>query len=230
MFGVKGENNASQTQTTEIGSAAAGMAIPAIAPADPAIAEKMQTEKVATESASDPKSPVMNGGLEIVDEKAALADVDRPAEAEHSGLNHETERVTSNHSLETSSPIYPPGDVPFPTLDGQTDGALLEAESDKKQDRRTTFSASERSARESNGENTIYNQNSTKRRRRATTKGSRRGPTFPYDVVGRDDAEECCGMIQGHLVQFPYDWLETEEKDNHWLYQADLLAPKEIYN
>lgn len=226
MFGIKGENDASQPQTTETGSAAAGMAIPAIAPADPAIAEK-----VATESASDPKGPILHGVLETVDEKTALADVDRPpAEAEHSGLNHETERVTSNHSPEMSSPIYPPGNVPFPTLDGQTDGALLEAQSDRKQDRRTTFSASERSARESNGENTIYNQNSTKRRRRATTKGSRRGPIFPYDVVGREDAEECCGMIQGHLVQFPYDWLEAEEKDNHWLYQADLLAPKEIYN
>ena len=95
-------------------------------------------------------------------------------------------------------------------------------------DRRATFSSAEKSAPESGSTANPYNHNSTRRRRRTTTKSSRRGPVFPYELLSRDDAEELCRMIQGTLVQFPYDWLEAEEKDNHWLYQADLLAPKEI--
>ncbi|KAI1120803.1 phospholipase D [Nemania abortiva] len=230
MFGHKGEHDGVKPQMTEIGGAAATLAAPAIASAGPGILGKLPTEKAALGHESYPKSPITNGGLEILNEKTPLPDSDELGEAEDGVTSLETEKITTKQSLETPSPIYPPGDVPFPTLDGQPDGVHPEAQNDKKQDRRTTFSASEKSAPGSNGESTIYNQNSTKRRRRATTKGSRRGPTFPYDVLSRDDAEECCNMIQGHLVQFPYDWLETEEKDNHWLYQADLLAPKEIYN
>ncbi|KAI1734177.1 phospholipase D [Xylaria scruposa] len=230
MFGDKGEHDKAKPQMTEISGAAAGVAAPAIAAAGPAILENIQTEKAVTGHENDPRTRDTNGGLETVNEKVALFGPDQPDDAGQGDLDIETEKVTTKQSLETSSPIQPPGSFPFPTLDEQTDGMHLEAQNDKKQDRRTTFSASEKSAPVSSVENTIYNQNSTKRRRRATTKGSRRGPTFPYDVVGREDAEECCSMIQGHLVQFPYDWLEGEEKDNHWLYQADLLAPKEIYN
>jgi phospholipase D1/2 len=65
---------------------------------------------------------------------------------------------------------------------------------------------------------------SVRRRRRATTKGSRRGFTIE-DMPSRADAEELMNMTQGHLVQFPYDWLLTEEHNGNWGYQVDGVAP-----
>ncbi|KAF2964572.1 hypothetical protein GQX73_g8995 [Xylaria multiplex] len=227
MFGQKKENDEAKPQTADISGAAANIAAPAIAPAGPGILETLQ-EKTAPRRESAPTASPTNGGLETLHEKMSLPDPDEPEDVEQGDLTLETEKVATKRSQEAPSPVHPPSDVPFPTFEGGPDGVHLETQNDKKQDRRTTFSASEKSAPVSNGESTIYNHNSMKRRRRATTKGSRRGPIFPYDVLSREDAEECCSMIQGHLVQFPYDWLETEEKDNHWLYQADLLAPKEI--
>lgn len=35
-------------------------------------------------------------------------------------------------------------------------------------------------------------------------------------------------MVQGHLVTWPYDWLEKEEQGGNWLYSIDGLAPLEI--
>ncbi|KAJ2978052.1 hypothetical protein NUW58_g7617 [Xylaria curta] len=228
MFGRRDEQEETKPQSTEIGGVAAAVVGPAIAPTGPDILETLYSEKAPAEHESDARAPTTRGGLETLNEKMPLPGSSRPGDTEQGSPHLETEKATTKESLEAPSPIRPSGDVPFPALDGQPDGVHLEMQDDKKQDRRTTFSVSERSAAGSNGENTIYNQNQTKRRRRATTKGSRRGPTFPYDVLSREDAEECCSMIQGYLVQFPYDWLEAEEKDNHWLYQADLLAPKEI--
>jgi phospholipase D1/2 len=42
------------------------------------------------------------------------------------------------------------------------------------------------------------------------------------------DAEELLGMVQGHLVMFPYDWLAKEELNSNWLYQVDQVAPLQI--
>ncbi|EPE08215.1 phospholipase d1 [Ophiostoma piceae UAMH 11346] len=74
-------------------------------------------------------------------------------------------------------------------------------------------------------------QGSVKKRRRATTRGSRRGLQGNTDeILSKADAEELCNMIQGHIVQFPYDWLLTEEGNGNWLYQVDQVAPLQIYN
>ncbi|KAI1430526.1 phospholipase D [Xylaria sp. CBS 124048] len=221
MFGQKSESDETKSQIPEIGGAVAGVGIPAaLAASGTGILEKDPI-------AGDSRIPTINGAQ---NEKTPLPEVRRPDDAKQRDLSLDTEKVGTKQPQETPSPTQPSGGVPFPTLDGTPEGLYLEPQNDKKRDRRTTFSASERSAPGSNSGSAIHAQNSTRRRRRATTKGSRRGPVFPYDVLSREDAEECCSMIQGHLVQFPYDWLETEEKDNHWLYQADLLAPKEIYN
>ena len=48
--------------------------------------------------------------------------------------------------------------------------------------------------------------NTHKGRRRATTRSSRREFHASDDVIGRADAEELMGMVQGHLVVWPYDW------------------------
>ncbi|KAI2640170.1 phospholipase D [Xylaria nigripes] len=227
MFGPKGDSDETKPQMTETSGAAGGIGpIAAIPSPGPGIPEKM----AVLGHESDPKAPMINGGLESLNEKKPLTDMHQPDCAKQRDLGLETEKVGIKQPSDSPSPTQPSGEIPFPTLDGQPDSLHVEANNNKRRDRRTTFSASEKSAQASNSGSTIHNQNSTKRRRRATTKGSRRGPIFPYDVLNREDAEECCSMIQGHLVQFPYDWLETEEKDNHWLYQADLLAPKEIYN
>ncbi|KAF8244496.1 phospholipase D [Wilcoxina mikolae CBS 423.85] len=64
---------------------------------------------------------------------------------------------------------------------------------------------------------------STRRRRRATTRSSKSG-----DVMEPDRAESTLSMIQGHLVQWPYDWLVREQEAGNWLYSIDQLAPIEI--
>ena len=71
----------------------------------------------------------------------------------------------------------------------------------------------------------------TKRRRRATTKSSGGKPILSQgmeDVLSKDEAEGLLKLIQGSLVQWPYDWLEREEKGGNWLYNIDQLAPLEI--
>ncbi|KAF2718785.1 phospholipase D [Polychaeton citri CBS 116435] len=80
----------------------------------------------------------------------------------------------------------------------------------------------------------VHKSDSTKqqqRRRRATTKSSARPPGLhPEEVLGREEAEELLKLVQGHLVQWPYDWLEKEEKTGNWLYNIDQIAPLEIYD
>ncbi|KAK5130280.1 hypothetical protein LTR08_002240 [Meristemomyces frigidus] len=70
---------------------------------------------------------------------------------------------------------------------------------------------------------------SQKRRRRATTKSSTR-PGFVEEVLGKEEAEELLKLVQGTLVNWPYDWLEKEERGGNWLYSIDQLAPLEIYD
>ena len=45
-----------------------------------------------------------------------------------------------------------------------------------------------------------------KRRRRTTTRSSRREFHASDDIISRADAVELMGMVQGHLVTWPYDW------------------------
>ena len=46
---------------------------------------------------------------------------------------------------------------------------------------------------------------STKRRRRGTTK-SRAAFSNDEPVMGRSEAEEMMKLVQGHIVEWPYDW------------------------
>jgi len=72
------------------------------------------------------------------------------------------------------------------------------------------------------------NTSTQKRRRRATTRGSRREFKASDDIISLADAEELLSMVQGHLVTWPYDWLAREEQGGNWLYSIDGLAPLEI--
>jgi len=76
-------------------------------------------------------------------------------------------------------------------------------------------------------QNGVNHSNTTKRRRRATTRSSR---TVPGQLLGLDMAEKMLGMVQGHLVMWPHDWLAKEQETGNWLYNIDQLAPIEIYD
>ncbi|CAK3952598.1 Phospholipase D1 [Lecanosticta acicola] len=86
----------------------------------------------------------------------------------------------------------------------------------------------EMTATQSSQGNTLQYTASQKRRRRATTKSSAR--PVPDDILGREEAEELLNLVQGHLVHWPYDWLEKEERGSNWLYTVDTIAPLEIYD
>ncbi|KAF7563030.1 hypothetical protein G7046_g1119 [Stylonectria norvegica] len=132
------------------------------------------------------------------------------------------------HPVEAPSPVYSVGETPFPSF--ENNAKFLEPQtSTKNRDRRTTFSTLEKpSSRETNAP-PPGQFGSVKRRRRATTKNSRRGFSIE-DMPSRSDAEELLNMVQGNLVQFPYDWLLTEEHNGNWGYQVDGVAPLAIYN
>ncbi|KAL8817506.1 MAG: hypothetical protein Q9223_003669 [Gallowayella weberi] len=71
-----------------------------------------------------------------------------------------------------------------------------------------------------------HNATQQKRRRRGNTQNTDKEFKASDDLMSKADAEVLVGMVQGHLVNWPYDWLENE-KDN-WLYAIDNLAPLEI--
>ncbi|PHH65559.1 hypothetical protein CDD81_1994 [Ophiocordyceps australis] len=96
-------------------------------------------------------------------------------------------------------------------------------------DRRATFPALEKQASREVSAPPPGQIGSIKRRRRATTKGSRRGLSHE-EMPSRANAEELLKMVQGAVVQFPYDWLHTEERNGNWGFQVDSVAPLAIYN
>jgi phospholipase D1/2 len=51
-----------------------------------------------------------------------------------------------------------------------------------------------------------WGSGSARRRRRATTTRSRRDFSAADDILSVDEAEELLGLVQGHLVMWPYDW------------------------
>jgi phospholipase D1/2 len=130
------------------------------------------------------------------------------------------------NSHDVPSPIFPSGDTPFPAFDG-SNGKFLEPQREKSRERRATFSPLEKPASRETSVPASQNIGSVKRRRRATTKGSRRGLP-PDEVLPQAEAEELLSLVQGQLVQFPYDWLVTEEANGNWGFQVDGVAPLQI--
>ncbi|KAK1246818.1 hypothetical protein MKX08_000620 [Trichoderma sp. CBMAI-0020] len=143
--------------------------------------------------------------------------------------------TTENQSsLEPPSPVYAQGDVPFPPMD--TSSSSKPVSRSKSRDRRPTFSTLDKpSSKDTNAAPPLAPATATatggtvKRRRRATTKGSRRGLLIE-EMPTRGEAEQLLGLVQGNVVEFPYDWLLTEEHNGNWGYQVDGVAPIAIYN
>ncbi|KAJ5288491.1 hypothetical protein N7478_001521 [Penicillium angulare] len=71
---------------------------------------------------------------------------------------------------------------------------------------------------------------SRRRRRRGTTIGSKREFHAADEVMDSQRAEDLLNKTQGHLILWPYDWLEKEEQGGNWLYALDQISPLEIYN
>jgi len=71
---------------------------------------------------------------------------------------------------------------------------------------------------------------SKRSRRRATTKSSTRAFHAADDnaLLEKEDAKKLLELVQGHLVVWPYEWLESEEQHGGWLYTVDQIAPLEI--
>ncbi|KAJ3524641.1 hypothetical protein NM208_g11979 [Fusarium decemcellulare] len=163
-----------------------------------------------------------------MNEKQGLQDAEGASTRPNTGLDSET-AVDTQRPIEAPSPVYSQGDVPFPAFES-SNGRFLEPQtSTKNRERRTTFSTLEKpSSRETNAP-PPGQFGSVKRRRRATTKNSRRGFTID-DMPTRAQAEDLLNMVQGNVVQFPYDWLLTEEQNGNWGYQVDGVAPLAIYN
>ncbi|KAK0269983.1 Phospholipase D1 [Friedmanniomyces endolithicus] len=73
-----------------------------------------------------------------------------------------------------------------------------------------------------------HSASQTKQRKRRGTAGRSVGAM--EEVLGREEAEDLMGLVQGTVVLWPYDWLEREERGGNWLYNIDQLAPLEIYD
>lgn len=83
----------------------------------------------------------------------------------------------------------------------------------------------------STGTGTHRNTLGSKRsRRRGTTKSSTRAfhAADAESLLPKEDAKMLMDLVQGHLVLWPYEWLEKEEMGGGWLYNVDQIAPLEI--
>ncbi|TDZ53886.1 Phospholipase D1 [Colletotrichum trifolii] len=204
-----------------------------IAAPGPGVMAKAATEKaeekmhLKTDHAPNPKIVIPSDDKQEMNEKSEAPGSRAGADNNHTNST-DVDLGASRRQPEAPSPILPAGDVPFPAFEAVPDISLLEPSArDKSKERRTTFSPLEKPPSRDVSTPAHQAQGSVKRRRRATTKGSRRGMP-PEEVLSRAEAEELLSMVQGHVVQFPYDWLLTEEQNGNWGYQVDGVAPLQI--
>ncbi|WEW60395.1 Phospholipase D1 [Emydomyces testavorans] len=85
-----------------------------------------------------------------------------------------------------------------------------------------------RSGVQNNGHNEANTAQSQRRRRRGTTRSSKREFHASDDIISMQEAGELLNLVQGHLVLWPYEWLEREEQGGNWLYTLDQISPLEI--
>ncbi|PHH80154.1 hypothetical protein CDD80_2692 [Ophiocordyceps camponoti-rufipedis] len=166
--------------------------------------------------------------------KAARKEVRKVSDKLSEKVAADTEKTPTAESgeaqLSEKMPLRSPGSEPLlgATLGGGPETPTLPPlETGPSRERKTTtFNPVDNNSNNNNGTSS-KEAGSIKRRRRATTKGSKRGLSME-EMPSRSDAEELLKMIQGNLVQFPYDWLLTEEQNGNWGYQVDGVAPLAI--
>ncbi|GAO14709.1 hypothetical protein UVI_02028770 [Ustilaginoidea virens] len=190
---------------------------------------------------------IVSAVTEKLTEKLAIPELDlnkldATASAKEDAFLDEKSEEANPPSLGSPNGPLPRQDVkladPPPTEVKLGDGGLsiieetrsrpLEPQNSRNADRKATFSTLDKPpSRDTTSIPPQAQSGSVKRRRRATTKGSRRGFSLD-DMPSRLDAEEILKLIQGNVVQFPYDWLLTEEQNGNWGYQVDGVAPLSI--
>ncbi|KAK4240195.1 hypothetical protein C8A03DRAFT_31670 [Achaetomium macrosporum] len=207
----------------------AGIGAPGPASATAAVTEKL-------ESAAKPAAgKTLPSGEGAVDEKRALADELRRGEKPQPDTTRDPEK--QEYAVNSSRD----------TLHTTETNSRLGLKPDGSKERRPTFSNQEKppptgvstnsgndpSAASSNPDvqaTGVKPAGSQKRRRRATTRGSRPRFSATEELLSKAEAEELLNLTQGPLVQFPYDWLVVEEANGNWLFQVDQVAPLAIYN
>ncbi|KAK0388300.1 hypothetical protein NLU13_4545 [Sarocladium strictum] len=162
-------------------------------------------------------------------EKQALSNAEKLETGAQRPGALDTQMLDSRPAPEAPSPVQSPADTPFPALETTQSKFLEPIASNKDRERRTTFSTIDKPTSRETTSGPSGQFGSTKRRRRGTTKGSRRGFSID-DMPTPGDAEELLKLVQGNLVQFPYDWLLTEEQNGNWGYQVDGVSPLAIYD
>jgi phospholipase D1/2 len=204
----------------------------------PSLVGNVMAEKVMGPLGSAAKAAVHKtthpSGDSALDEKRALSE----------GLRDESPRRQPNREPETATHDW--GNAVNSSHDTlpetETNNHRLSVRPDSRKERRPTFSTQEKppttrgSAGSANGNGSqdaaaasgVKPAVSQKRRRRATTRGSRRGFSATEELPSRGESEELLNLTQGPLVQFPYDWLAVEETNGNWLFQVDQVAPLAI--
>ena len=195
-----------------IGKAAVGKVMGGIAPIG-----GDDSSRLANES-SDP----------VMDEKSGLSEGAKDEQAASDSV-HDEEKAALGSGMASPS-----------VEDGAPNGGSFLKPNDHRE-RRPTFSTPERPERPprsaggasstgfaTDAGGTVKSVGSTKRRRRAATRSSRRGFNPADELLSRAEAEDLLNMTQGTLVQFPYDWLVVEETNGNWLFQVDQVAPLQI--
>ncbi|KAL1892169.1 Phospholipase D1 [Ceratocystis pirilliformis] len=168
-----------------------------------------------------------------------------PLNIDTSGSSIPTSAGVIPNPADGPSPVLPAGDTPFPPLDPSTTIPPATPDGERSREKRTTFSTPSRPP--TTGVNGMAHEGTSgtgavapqaplstsgtlRKRKRTNTKGSRHrnNSQNPLEVLPQHDAEELLGLMQGPLVQFPYDWLLTEENKRNWGYQVDHVAPLQI--
>ncbi|KAJ6026748.1 hypothetical protein N7499_004847 [Penicillium canescens] len=164
---------------------------------------------------TDPKSP------QTIDEKlsARPSDANRP----HSEQLAKQETLSS---IDEKAPLKVASDPNLLTTaqNGSGDDSVV-AGDDIEKPRATSVQVDY-----SEAVNLNSTSQSRRRRRRATTIGSKRDPLGGDEFLDKGRAEDLLNKVQGHLIAWPYDWLEKEEQGGNWLYALDQISPLEIYN
>ncbi|KAJ5154116.1 Phospholipase D eukaryota [Penicillium coprophilum] len=168
-------------------------------------------------SQADPKSP------QTIDEKVGTWNEVGRSQSEQLAKQETLSSIDEKAALKTMSDSNLLGKAPNGTNDGN--GVVAGEDIEKP---RTA------SAHVDYSEAVNLNLNSTsqsrRRRRRATTIGSKRDPNGTDEYLDKGRAEDLLNHTQGHLIMWPYDWLEKEEQGGNWLYALDQISPLEIYN
>ncbi|KAJ5566301.1 Phospholipase D eukaryota [Penicillium sp. DV-2018c] len=168
-------------------------------------------------SPADPKGP------QTIDEKTgSRTESIRPVQSEQPANQETLSSIDEKAALKTTSD----SNLPAGAVNGTADinGAILPGEdTEKSRSASAHVDYSEAVNLNSNSAN-----QSRRRRRRATTIGSKRDPLGGDEFLDKGRAENLLNKTQGHLIMWPYDWLEKEEQGGNWLYALDQISPLEI--